>query len=75
MSYIKLCNVYLKFKRTSQSCSASKISQPIMLNGALVIELAFSESKKKFGRFKKRGTFSLKILRQFLPWAICTRFR
>ena len=34
-----------------------KLANQSMLNGALVIELAFSESKKNFGRLKKRGTF------------------
>ena len=34
-----------------------KLANQSMLNGALVIELVFSESKKNFGRFKKRGTF------------------
>ena len=33
-----------------------KLANQSMLNGALVIELAFSESKKNFGRFKKRET-------------------
>ena len=49
MSYIKLCHVYVKFKRINQSCFSSKISQS-MLNGALVIEMVnnfFSESMEK----------------------------
>ena len=33
-----------------------KLANQSMLNSALVIELAFSESKKNFGRLKKRGT-------------------
>ena len=44
-SYIKLCYVQVKFKRTSQSCS------PSMLNNVLVIEMVnncFSENKKNF---------------------------
>ena len=34
-----------------------KLANQSMLNSALVIELAFSESKINFGRLKKRGTF------------------
>ena len=34
-----------------------KLANQSMLNGALAIELAFSESKKIFGRLEKRGTF------------------
>ena len=34
-----------------------KLANQSMLNGALMIELAFSENKKNFGRLKKRGTF------------------
>ena len=34
-----------------------KLTNKSMLNDALVIELAFSESKKNFSRLKKRGTF------------------
>ena len=54
ISYTKLC--YVKFKKVNQSCSPSKISQS-MLNNALVIETvnnSFSESKKNFGRLRKR---------------------
>ena len=56
-NYTKLC--YVKFKWTNQSCSPSKIGQS-MMNGAFVIEMgnnSFSESKKNFGRLRKRGTF------------------
>ena len=34
-----------------------KLANQSMLNDALVIELAFSERKKNFGRLKKRETF------------------
>ena len=37
-----------------------KLANQLMLNGALVIEMiniSFSESKKNFGRFIKRGQF------------------
>ena len=37
-----------------------KLTNPLMLNGALVIEMvniSFSESKKNFGRLIKRGPF------------------
>ena len=34
-----------------------KLVNQSMLTGGLVIELAFSESKKNFDRLKKQGTF------------------
>ena len=37
--------VYVKFKRTNQRCSSSKISQS-MLNGALVIEMVNNSFNK-----------------------------
>ena len=65
MSYIKLCYVYVTFKRTSQSCLPSKISQSInvennqlILNGALLIEMvsnSFSENKKLWLSDKARN--------------------
>ena len=33
-----------------------RLANQSKLNGALVIELAFSEDKKNFGRLEKRGT-------------------
>ena len=34
-----------------------KLANQSKLNGALVIEPAFSEGKKNFGRLEKQGTF------------------
>ena len=34
-----------------------KLANQLILNGVLVIETAFSESKKNFGRLIKRGMF------------------
>ena len=47
----------LNSKEPIKVAHLQKLANQSMLNGALVIELAFSESKKNFGRLKKRGTF------------------
>ena len=58
-SYIKLCYVYVKFKRVKVA-HLQKLANQSMLNGALGIEMvnnSFSEITKNFGRLIKRGTF------------------
>ena len=53
---VNVLYVYVQFKRTSQICSPSKISQSL-LNSALVMEIvnnSFSESKKDM---KEERTF------------------
>ena len=47
----------LNSKEPIKVAHLQKLANQSMLNGALVIELAFSESKNNFGRLKKRGTF------------------
>ena len=66
MSYIKLCYVYVKSKRTNQSCSSSIISQSTNVewptcdrNGKNTLSKtgSMSESKKNFGCLINLGFF------------------
>ena len=54
-SYIELCDAYVKFKQTNQSCPPSKLANQSMLYGALLIQRvnnSFSEIKKNLHRDK-----------------------
>ena len=53
-SYIKSRYVYVKFKRTNQSCLPSKISKSINVE---MVNNSFNESKNNFGRLVKLGKF------------------
>ena len=56
-SYIELCDAYIKFKQTNQSCPPSKLANQSMLYGALLIQrvnYSFSEIKKNFAVWSKK---------------------
>ena len=59
-SYIKLCFVMLNSNEPIKVARLQKLANQPMLTGALLIEMVnnfFSEMKKNFGHFTKRGTF------------------
>ena len=53
MSYIKLCYVFVKFKRTNQNAHLQKLADQSMLNGAFVIEMIHSSFSGKLLSFDK----------------------
>ena len=52
-AFIKLCDAYVNFKRTNQSCCSSKISQSINAEWRTCYRSS-SESQKNFGRLIKQ---------------------
>ena len=50
----------LNSNKPIKAAHLQKLANQPILNGVLVIELAFNESKKNFGHLKKQETFWLK---------------
>ena len=75
-SYFKLCPVYVKLKRTNQSCSPSKISQSVNVEWC-----TYDRNSKQIFQWKQEKLYSFDTARIVLTekkkkeiWAISTRF-